>query len=236
MAQICQSFGDGQTYATEDHYIWWHRLAPTEGSTGIILAHGAGATATYFITDPTSGQIPTVLATSNMMAVIASDLAGTIAWGNSNAPTAMDGTLTTLINTSKVRSDKVVLLGQSMGAATVLNWAYNNPTKVAAIVLHVPAVDLQDIIDNNRLGLGPSVTTAYGGNPPAAYNPAVNTATFAPMPMRIYYSTDDPVCVPAVVTPFGAATGADMVSLGANGHAITGIDLEDMADWIAQYI
>jgi len=236
--QVCRTRGVGQYIATERHVMWWHRLDPLDpdAKIGMALIHGAGSTADYFVTDSVSGLIAPTAVSAHRMPAIATDAGGVISWGNSTAMTAMDATMSFFHSQTGARTDQVILLGQSMGATTVLNWARANISKVAAIVLHIPAVDLQDIIDNNRSGLGPSVTAAYGGNPPSAFNPAVNTATFAAVPIRIWYSSNDIVCVPSVVTAFGAATGATMTNLGAVNHTITGIDIDDMSTWLAQYI
>src|SRR5688500_1203954 len=145
--QVCRTRGVGEyliSAPTERHVMWWHRLDPlTPGAkVGMIIAHGAGSTADYFVTDSISGLIAPTHAGANQMPVIATEVGGVISWGNRTAQAAMDATLTYFNDMTGARTDKVILVGQSMGAATVLNWAFNNPTKVAAIALHIPAVDL----------------------------------------------------------------------------------------------
>lgn len=240
--QVCRTRGVGQylvSAPTERHIMWHHRLDPlaADGKTGIVVIHGAGATADYFLTDPLSNLIVPNIVSTNQMPAIATDAGGNLTWGNATAQAAMDATMTYF--TSRLGAkDQVILLGQSMGGTTVLNWARNNPSKVAAIALHLPIVDLQDVIDNDRgPGLGVTVPPAYGGgNPPSAFNPAANTADYIGMPIRIWYSSNDLSCDPGVVTTFGTAVGAIMTSLGAVGHTITGIDYDDMSAWIGQYI
>jgi pimeloyl-ACP methyl ester carboxylesterase len=240
--QVCRTRGVGEYLASERHIMWWHRLDPLtpNAKTGVVIIHGAGADADYFLTDPLSNPIAPTIVSTNRMPAIATDAGGNLTWGNSTAQTAMDATMTYFTSQLGAK-DQVILLGQSMGGTTVLNWARNNPSKVAAIVLHLPIVDLQDIVDNNRgPGLGPTVPPAYG-NPlgdviPPAFNPAANTADYVGMPIRIWYSTNDLSCDPGVVAAFGTAVGATMTSLGAVGHSITGIDYDDMAAWIAQFI
>jgi len=236
--QVCRSRGfDEYNTNDETHIMWWHRLDPLtpNARTGMVIAHGAGGTADYYITDASSSPIPPTAVSTNRMPVIATDMGGISTWGNSTAMTAMNDT-TAFFSNKLGADDQVILLGISMGAATVLNWARTNPSKVAAIALHIPVVDLQDIIDNNRSGLGPLVTAAYGGNPPSASNPAVNTADFTGFPIRIWYSSNDPICIPSIVTSFASAVGATMTNLGAVNHTIAGIDVNDMVSWLAQHI
>lgn len=245
LRQIVQYRGVGQylvSSPTERHVMWHHRLDPliAGAKTGIVVIHGAGVDADYFLNDPLSNLIVPNIVSTNQMPAIATDAGGNLTWGNSTAQTAMDATMTFFTSQMKA-DDRVILLGQSMGGTTVLNWARNNPTKVAAIALHLPIVDLQDIVDNNRgPGLGPTVPPAYGNPPgnviPSAFNPAANTADYVGMPIRIWYSTNDLSCDPTVVTAFGTAVGATMTSLGPVGHSITGIDYDDMSAWIGQYI
>ncbi len=119
-----------------------------------------------------------------------------------------------------------------MGAAAALNWTKANPTLVQALALVIPAVDLQDIHANNRNGYAASIATAWGGGAPAdANNPADNAASFTSFPILIAYSTSDPICTQASVEAFGTAVGAEMVNLGAVGHASTGLSAQTIIDF-----
>ena len=65
------------------------------------------------------------------------------------------------------KSDKVFLIGFSMGAHMALVYAAHNPSKVAGIWAGIPAIGMQDIWSNNRSGLRYEINTAYsfaGGN------------------------------------------------------------------------
>lgn len=153
------------------------------------------------------------------------------------------------------RTDQVFLLGISMGGASVLNWVRNwqntaagsgndfaNLSKVAAIGLILPALDMEDIVDNNRnAGVASSIVNGYSGytggwatQGPTA-NPANYAAGYSGVPIRIWYSTDDPICFEPSLTAFGAACGATMTSLGAVSHTDAGLDYADLAAWFAQY-
>lgn len=62
----------------------------------------------------------------------------------------------------QAKTDKIFLIGFSMGAHAALVWAAHNPTKVAGIWAGIPAIGMQDIWSNNRSGLRTEINTAYG--------------------------------------------------------------------------
>jgi pimeloyl-ACP methyl ester carboxylesterase len=130
-------------------------------------------------------------------------------------------------------SGTVDILALSMGAAGALNWAKANPTHVNRIVLLDPAVDLQDIHANNRGGFAAAISTAWGGGAPSdANNPADNAASYASIPMKVWYSEDDAICTAATVTAFAAAAGAETQSLGAVGHNLTGLSPSEVVAFL----
>lgn len=131
-------------------------------------------------------------------------------------------------------STKVHLLGVSMGTTCVLNWAKDNPTKVASIACLLPAVDIQDIEDHNRATAIPipAPSTAYGNSrPPDNRTPARNGSSYLSIPVKLWYSTNDSICIPSAVTTFAAASGAELVSIGnQSGGAIAGHGLNQGFD------
>lgn len=254
--QICQTRGVGQFGASLRHNIWFHRLDPLtpNAKTGVAFAHGFLGNADYptewfdttppdFDNDVKAKELAQRIAMQQIPA-IATDL-GASTWGNDTVIASYGSTVTFLNSRTGARTDRVMLLGMSMGALTVLNWAVANISKVAAIGLLLPCVDLADIHDNNRGGFQAAVEGAYGGlsgytAAEPTHNPANFTATLSSVPIRIWYSTDDPICVPSVVTAFGSAVGATMTSLGAVSHswqslALANFDAQDAAEWFAQY-
>ena len=155
-------------------------------------------------------------------------------WGNATHQTRITDARTALIASPGAINGKVYLSAGSMGAAAALNWAKANPTLVQAISLAIPAIDLQDIHANNRGSYAAQIAAAWGGGAPAdANNPADNAASFTSIPIKIWYSTDDPVCTAATVTAFASAAGATAVSLGAQGHSAAGIPTADVIDFYA---
>jgi predicted alpha/beta hydrolase family esterase len=202
---------------------------------GVINAHGYNAGAQAYLTTyrwygqfVADGGFPT----------LAADFGGKSTWGNDTALGAMSAAVTWWTSGGgpvPVKSDKVVLLGGSMGCLTVGLWAIANPSKVAAIVLVLPAIDLEDLHDNRYLttpgDLAIPIEAAYGGssgylsalatkslNLPAQRTALKNTG----IPIQVHYSSNDPVAIPAVATDFATAVGADLHSVGALGHSAKG--------------
>lgn len=244
--QICVSRGVGVYASGQRHNVWFHRLDPftPNANTGVILAPGFLGTADYFTEyySPVDLKAKELAQRIPMQRVpaIATDMGGSSTWGNDTAIAACGSTLTYLNTATKARTDRVVLVGLSMGALTVLNWARANPSKVAAIGLFLPAVNLADIHDNDRSGLASAIESAYGGAAGYAadgpsHDPANFTSSYTGMPIRIWYSTDDTTAVPSVVTAFGTAVGATLTSMGNVGHSISSLDAVDAAQWLASF-
>lgn len=138
-------------------------------------------------------------------------------WGNSAVRTSMS-TLKANAQTAEFKSGKVHLLGVSAGGLCVLNWAKNNPTLVQSIVLLIPVLDVQAVYSGNRGSFQSVIGTAYGGAPTDADNPADYAADLNGIPIRIYYSTSDTITLEAETLAFISASGAEGVSMGAQGH------------------
>lgn len=140
-------------------------------------------------------------------------------WGN-DAKVGHMGTLLTNAQSSLFASGKVHLLGGSAGATSCLRFAKANPTLVQSLALFIPAVDIQFIYDTNPGGFGfdSQISTAYGGRPSDAQNPATSTPSFTSFPIKIWYSDNDPICTPSSISTFAAAVGATTVSMGSLGH------------------
>ena len=139
-------------------------------------------------------------------------------WGNSTFRTRASNLVTFAQSTLGFASGKVHLYGISMGAPCALNWAKANPTLVQSISIILPCVDLADIQDNDRGGVASGMTTAFGGDVSSTDNPALNTNDFTSIPMKLWYASDDDIAIASTVEDFGAATGADLVNMGAVGH------------------
>lgn len=129
-----------------------------------------------------------------------------------------------------------ILIGGSMGSTDVLRYAGLNPSLVACVItwLTVACLDYayQNDLGSNQAGIG----TAYGKTFPQALpstaDPAGATLTAAltGKPMQLWHSSDDAYSDGA--SPFAAfasATGAEVHSVGAQGHTNASIALTDIS-------
>lgn len=213
------SYGVGQYRASEGHSFIGNRLYKPDGTKRAVLnCVEHGQTALHQITTGWDHHILARLADAGYP-VLSGDLGGN-AWGNATGQTALGQLRTYAGSPFGAKIDKVFIVATSMGAALACNWAKANPTLVQAIALFIPAVDMQDIHANNRGGLASSIATAWGGAaPPDASNPADYAADLSSIPIKVWGSSSDTTCTPAVVAAFVAASGAEFSDLGAVGHS-----------------
>ena len=240
---ICQEYGVGLYYSGEGHAIsapWNYKLGSHRAclfadgfSQQAVQSIGAGAS-----NPPTANSAAHIVQGIDKagLGVMTGDL-GNSQWGNATGISRM-GSLHTYAKSRIYNSNTVVLAGVSMGAANVLNWAKANPTYPAAIALFCPALDMQDIWDNDRANLKAWITAAYGGRPPDASNPADNAASFSSIPICIWYSSTDTVILPAIVEAFAAAVGSnvELRDLGTGGHDVSPVDGLEAGKWLKRYI
>lgn len=220
------SYGSNQAISGQTHSVSFSRLFKTSSPVrGVIQCPGAGSTSLSYLVN---FDLMDAIVKSGRP--LASFPHGNL-FGNSTAVGYVANIRTYGQSNWGFASGKVDLMGGSAGAAAALNFAKANPTLVNAIALIIPGVDLQDIDTNNRGGFSAAIQTAYGGAVPDASNPADNTASFTGFPIKIWYSTDDPVVLPEIVTTFASAVGADIQSLGAIGHANTSINPQQVVDF-----
>ncbi len=138
-------------------------------------------------------------------------------------------------------------VGVSMGCPCAFNWAVNNLDRVRSIAGMLPAVDLQEIVDDGLLTTPPFAPpnlyppndgTAYGVRPPDSHNPASFASDLLGTPIKLWYSNNDSIVLPATVTAFAAASGATAVNIGNQtatvpGHGLdTGFTSTDVATFL----
>ena len=129
-------------------------------------------------------------------------------WGNATATARVGAAIAQLQSAAYgAAPGKVILLGESMGGINALNYAKANLANVAALVGIVPVLGLLDIYNNNRGGGAPDITLAHGGAPPAAADPSTNPALWAGLPMQLWASAGDTICLLSVAQAFAAAAG-----------------------------
>lgn len=133
-------------------------LPPPPGRRAVLNILGGGRTAT---TDLTGAVNPVVLANlaDSGYPCFPADFCGhgtpywangAWTWGNSEGTAAIDAGRAFMQALPTVHGDKVILFGGSMGACDALNYYKANSTKVLAIGLFIPLLDLNDLSSNDK--------------------------------------------------------------------------------------
>ncbi len=151
-------------------------------------------------------------------------------WGNDASLTKLASYKTYLQGTLGAKSGKIGLLYGSHGCAAAYGYAKAHPTEIQLIAGAIGTCDVEDIRANNRNSFQAGIESAYTNNATwqtarPTHNP-VEVASSLSIPQLDYYSTDDPICVASTHAALLTAAGANMTqrSLGAVGHAITGLE------------
>jgi len=155
---------------------------------------------------------------------LAGDFGGPHTYGNDTGLAAMEGAVSYAQGTGLCKTDKVILLGASMGAMECFRYALAHPTLVAGIICWIPAIDIEDFRTRNVLSLrdqintGNSVAGQGWGLPAGSYiggadqtpvptrgkplDPA-NMAVLT-MPIHLFYSSADTACTSAAVDAYAS--------------------------------
>lgn len=144
-------------------------------------------------------------------------------YGNDTLLSHVDAGWDLLKTTYGCRIDKLLITAWSRGFADASNWARANPTKIAAIVTSAPVINADQIHDDDIAGQKAIIESAYGGLAGwDAAEPTRNPWRFAEqlahVPQKIWYSTDDPICLPAWTIDWATRSGAELISNGPIGH------------------
>lgn len=228
----------GRNYAGKTPVLYCHHATGT-WSTGFYPA------ALGVVTDQPLAQMFQRLASLDH-AVGTSDQAGTASWSNDAALAEVTATLTELGARTGCRTDRVLLLGDSMGSTLALNWARANASKVAAIALLLPIPSLSYVHGNpGGNSLSGQIDTAYGGSSgytaaAPTHDPALFASSYKDMNIKFWAADDDVVGSRTQVDSFIAAiratggTGSTSVeSLGNVGHTIPlGFDYSAVTDFL----
>lgn len=262
------TYTKGAYQAGEQGIILVPKKLPAAGTKrGVIVAHGylGDATLAYGTANLATYGGPAVTAASGGPETVglAIDAGGAATWGNNASITAVGNAWTWLKAQTAlgVKTDKVLLIGGSMGALPVLNWARQNLAQVAAIALIIPVLDLQDCHDNaagrsqNGVNVGatlPNLRTdieasagGVGNLTPTYYSthsPAVFAAQLAGIPIQIWESANDINTNANGITTaaaFAAAAGGTLVNQGVQpgtGHSPGSLTAEQVAAFLATYV
>ena len=138
--------------------------------------------------------------------------------------------------------DKFILDGGSRGGVDALNYLIRHPADVLACTLSIPVCDAEDVRANDRSGQQAAIEAAYGGNAGwQAARPTRNPVEIADdvaasgVRLKVWSSTNDPVCLPAFTAAFVAASGCEHQSLGAVGHSQAGQDFTQMHEFVGRF-
>lgn len=220
---LLTSHGFGEYHAGEGHVsVMDRRWRP--GGRLAIFAHGRGGTYVDALAPGQGQEAVRQLAGSGYL-VLSAEFAGA-AWGNDTAVARITEGINFAASRWGAATAKVTLVGASMGGLNVLNWARGNAAQVDRIALCVPVVDLADFHAGNRGGYAAEIEAAHGGAGPyaaaeAAHNPIASPGSYAGIPVRAWYASDDPLALPERVTAFTAAAAGSAISMGAVGHTVS---------------
>lgn len=132
----------GNAKAGELDFLW----APTTQRRpatkyGVVLCHGSGNPYGYAML-PNQGSValPVNFALAGIPSV-AGEFGGQ-AWGSDTAMTAIDTAVTYMATKLGTPTDKVLLVGGSMGGYTAIRYALTRPTKVAGVIGLIPLTNM----------------------------------------------------------------------------------------------
>lgn len=143
-------------------------------------------------------------------------------WGNDTMSDRISDLVDACQTDGYFPNGRVVVFGNSMGSLCALKWALTNPFRVEALLLALPAPDVQSLYDNNPLGVTSHIASAYGGSRPLdGDNPAKRTDELASVPIWLWHASNDPIALTADTLAFADAVGIPeerRFNMGAVGH------------------
>lgn len=240
------SYGNGRVGAGEDDFI-----ITADGYQGggpiVVVCHGAGGGSSAYAA-PANRRDLDYLANTGCVVVVA-DLGGPQTWALDLVVHPTTGRIKAAIDHAVAawggNANRVALMGDSMGGMNVLNYMWRAPAgSVKAAAIRLPVVAADALHDRNA-GIAAFMEVAWGS--PAGWEAAApsrdpsapaNAALIAAFKdsVRIWYSTDDPIVLPADIAAFTATTGVVARPLGAVAHTDTlvypAVHAQDQANWI----
>ena len=209
--------------------------APDGTRRAVIYCHGSGGNAWE---PDTSSNLPSfvrqfqaitlagfpLLSCDNGL-VGGSGITSSESWGNDNAISRVADAVASAQSLTGMgaKSDKVVLMGGSMGGCVAAAYARANPGKVAGLLLLRPVSSLQDFGTRNGFA---GINAAYGGTySDSTHGPTHSAVQFAGQltgfPVVIYAASDDAVVAYSTVQTVATASGATLTDIAPGGHTDT---------------
>lgn len=204
---------------------------------GVVFCHGAAGTG--------DGGEATVQALVNAgYPVICADLSAAAYsgsnWGNADHIDAIGDAWAYLTGTYGAKTDKVLLFGMSMGVTGALAYARAFPSTVQAVAGGLPALDVDDIYQNDKGGFRAAIGTAYGtvwplslGDLSANSPVAFSAAALSGQTVRLWAASDDPVASTTAACNTWGGKGATLTvtDMGAVGHDAGAVPLADVVQF-----
>lgn len=142
-----------------------------------------------------------------------------------------------------VLTDQFILDGGSRGAVDALNYLIRHPANVACCTLTIPLLDVEDIRANNRANQQAVIEAAYTNNAGwQTARPSRNPVEIADdvvasgVPLKLWTSSNDDICLPAFADAFAAAAGCERTNFGAAGHTVNGLDFTQLHDFAEAFV
>lgn len=236
---LCSMTGNTSGVAVaEPMAMFWGRLHRAGAKRGVLYGHGRDQNGQTLLTVYNVGKEGLA---DEGIPLVSADLAGARAWGNPTSVARVGDARTFLDSKLAPKNDKVLLYGGSMGSLALLNWARANKASVAAIALFLPIVDLDAV--HGYAPYAADIEAAYGGSLAAfnaakdASNPMAHVEDYEDIPIKLWYSTTDPIATPEPVAVFKAAVGAnvELASMGAQNHTLNNFYAQEVVDFLAAY-
>lgn len=219
----------------------WRPRKVRDGRCGLILCHGAGTNGEYIdtVAQPSAVKLAATLASIGIPCV-SGDLGGSLTFANDTSMTRIGQARTLLASQfPTIRTDKVCLLGISMGGALVARYSQLHPTEVAAVVGIIPAFDLRYEYENVS-AVAAEIGGAWGVTPPTPLPSAADlkaTASLAAgIPLLAGYSTVDTTVIAQPVLDYVAAVGGTAIvtdsTFGHSDAAVGGMPIPTVAKFL----
>jgi pimeloyl-ACP methyl ester carboxylesterase len=229
--------GSYGTKGTESGITVTPHVYPTNGSVrGVVVCQGHGAVGVDALT-PGGGGFDPVHSCGSQFPTVCNDFSSTTHWGNDAAQTKLGDAITFLQGALGAKSGGVLLYAASMGALLALNYARANPSKIAAIALGMPVVDLAYEHTNNVNGWATEIETTYGGSSAyasaeAGHDPTQHTSSYTSVPMKMWRASNDTSAITARQDAFASAVGCPVSDLGAVGHTLSLVPGAEVRDFL----
>ena len=154
----------------------------------------------------------------------------------------IDALITWMGTNLGTRTDRVIIMGDSMGSLEALNWAWRNHTRVVAIYVRAPIVRFQGFWDANPTFQG-IIDTAWGNHATwlaglPTHDPAQNMAALSILGPKTFlqYTGQDELIPPTWIVDYAATTGARLNYGHGNHEANVFADGAPVAEWLADRI